>query len=601
MEKDGMPVCGGRSGCPAEPVLFLALAGLLTAAIAGCTKGDNDADSELEANWSALMADGDTSAIAPGPMGPASGTPQPPRFCIDCTRVPLALWTFDDCNQLSTELADTAFTTSLSHPAFRAVSAACATGIDGQAVKLAGKDDIIYAPDQPDFLFDQGLTVAAFINPDSLNGTQSIVRKRFAGQSAFTLAIDGRKLVFVLHLTNGRNLAVTAPIQARRFTHVAATYDDHDARLYLDGLLAAQAHAPGKIAAGAGPILIGNDADGRQMKGTIDSVWLNTLAAPADAILGLTCVRKPPIVSLSPSETPPQVAGTAVAFDLSITNASGPTCPSDPFPFFISSLPPQLTPDSFSGAVLAAPGETAHGLFSVKSSRMASVGAYTFEMFVFDVNAQQLTATASATYVVGTGPVACDGAPPSTDLIVGSPFSPAGAPFTYAATGLNPPNVVPVNDANGFTQALQVSLNPGVTSDPANAFLGFGFGFGNPPCLDASAFTGVRFTITGDLGTCGLAFSLAPSQDNSVAFGPFGTCTLDNCLAPSTAPIGTGTTVVHFSDLTGGNPLPTLDPTALNAISWNATPPTDGVTAPCVANFTVSDIAFVNDGPLPPP
>lgn len=581
--------------------MVLVLAGT-TAAATGCNRGGIAADSESEASWSALMADGDTSAIVPGPIGPASGAPQPPRFCDDCSRAPLALWTFDDCNPLSTELGDTAFTTSLSHPAFRAVSVACVAGIDGQAVRLARKDDIVYAPDQPDFLFDQGLTVAAFINPDSLNGTQSIVRKRFAGQSAFTLAIDGheldRKLVFVLHLTSGRNVAVTAPIQARRFTHVAATYDGHDARLYTDGLLAAQTHAPGKIAPGAGPILIGNDADGRQLKGTIDTVWLNTLAAPADAILGLTCIRKAPIVSLSPSVTPPQIAGTPVAFDLAITNASSPTCPTDPFPFFVSALDPQLIPDSFSGAVLAAPGETAHGLFNVKSSRMASVGSYSFEMFVFDVRAQQFTATASATYVVGTGPIACDGAPAATNLIIGAAFSPAnGPPFTYVGTGLNAPVVVPVNDTNGFTQALQVSLNPGVATDPANAFLGFGFGFGGPPCLDASAYTGVRFTITGDLGTCGLSFALTPSQDNSVAFGPFGTCTLDNCLPPSTGPIGTGTTTVHFTDLTGGNPLPNLDPTALNAISWNVTPPTDGVTAPCVATFTVSNIAFFSDGP----
>src|SRR4029077_16170914 len=31
------------------------------------------------------------------------------------------------------------------------------------------------------------------------------------------------------------------------------------------------------------------------------------------------------------------------------------------------------------------------------------------------------------------------------------------------------------------------------------------------------------------------------------------------------------------------------------AISWNLTAPSDGVTTPCVASFTVSDVAFVND------
>jgi hypothetical protein len=42
-------------------------------------------------------------------------------------------------------------------------------------------------------------------------------------------------------------------------------------------------------------------------------------------------------------------------------------------------------------------------------------------------------------------------------------------------------------------------------------------------------------------------------------------------------------------------PLPTLNPATLNAISWNFVVPSDGVTPPCVANFTISDVAFVTD------
>jgi hypothetical protein len=566
-----------------------AVSGLVGMALGGC--GPEPGAASVESRWAALQADGDLSAIAPGSGAPPAMT-LPPRFCDDCSRAPLALWAFDDCNMQSTELADTAFTTSISHPAFRAVSAACAAGQDGQAIKISRNDDIVYAPDQPDFVFDQGLTIAAWINPDSVNGTQSIVRKRFDGTSSFTLAIDDRKLTFLLRLTNGKTVGVTAPIKAKRFTHVAATYDGKEALLYLDGAPAARTKTNGKIAPGAGPILIGNDADGRQMKGLVDSVWLNTLAAPADAIAGLTCLRRNPIVSLSPATTPPQIAGATVQFDLSVTNPSSATCPVDPFPFFLS-LPFPLAPaESSSGAILLFPGQTDHATFGVKSSRMAAVGSYAFQAFVFNVRAQQFQATAEATYVVGTGPVACDGIPPQTPIVIGSPSSPAGAPFTYAAPGLAPPTAVQVSPDG----AVQVSANPGTSTDPANAFLGFGFGFGNPPCVDASAYNAVRFTITGDLGTCALAVSLVPSQDNSVAFGPFGTCTLGNdCHTPFSGPIGVGTTVVHFTEMTGGNPLDGVDPTALNDISWNLTVPTDGVAAPCVANFTVSDVTFVVD------
>ena len=241
----------------------------------------------------------------------------PTRYCPsgDCTREPLALWTFDDCNTVSTQLADTAFTYPISHPAFRAVSVACTDGMDNQGVKLSGGDDIVYAPDQVDFAFDKGLTVAAWIKPDSIGGTQSLVRKRLDGSSSFLLAIDGKKLVFALRLTNGRAVNVSASIMEKRFTHVAATYDGKDAILYLDGAVAAQTHVTGTIAPGAGPIFVGNDANGRQFKGIVDTVWLNTLAAPADVVRGFLCVRKPPIVSLTPGATPPQVSGTTVAFD----------------------------------------------------------------------------------------------------------------------------------------------------------------------------------------------------------------------------------------------------------------------------------------------
>jgi hypothetical protein len=47
--------------------------------------------------------------------------------------------------------------------------------------------------------------------------------------------------------------------------------------------------------------------------------------------------------------------------------------------------------------------------------------------------------------------------------------------------------------------------------------------------------------------------------------------------------------------MTGGQPLAAGDPSALNDISWNINVPSDGVTAPCNASFTISDVSFVNN------
>jgi hypothetical protein len=582
--------------------VLLALAGgSLLALGCGDSGGGGSADS-----LSRLMDDGDVAAIAPTAAAPAAMT-APPRFCPnnDCTGSPLAFWMLDDCNPLSTQLFDSAFTSGITHPAFRAVSAACVASIDNEGVQLAGPDDIIYAPDQPDFLFNQGLTVAAWINPDDLKGTQSVFRKRLDGSSSFVLAIDGGKLTFALKLTNGKNVGISTAIKAKRFTHVAATYDGKQALLYVNGAVAASAKVAGIIAPGAGPILVGNDANGRELSGTVDDIWLNTLAAPAGVIQGLACVRNAPIVALTPGMTPAETAGATVAFDLAITNSDNASCPADTFQAFLNSYAP-ITSATFPSPVTLAPGQTTHLPVSLTTSKMASIGSYSVAYVVESETAPQSQATAQATLVIGTGPISCDGFPPFTPQITDSFASPVGSPpggiFTYAATGLTAPTVTTLFNTDGTTAGLQASANPGATIDPNNAFLGFGMGFGNPPCLDASAYTGVQFTVTGDLGTCALQLSLTPSQNNSVQFGPEGVCTAATCAGPFSPNVGVGTTIVSFSSMTGGTPLATLDATALNDISWNLTVPTDGVTAPCVANFSVTNVSFTTaTTPVPPP
>lgn len=104
----------------------------------GCTSGGGE-PAAVESSWSALLDDGDASTIAPGAMVPALAIALQTRSCPsgDCSRDPLAFWTFDDRNRLSTQLSDTAFTSLISHPAFRAVSVACVAGIDNGAVQLS--------------------------------------------------------------------------------------------------------------------------------------------------------------------------------------------------------------------------------------------------------------------------------------------------------------------------------------------------------------------------------------------------------------------------------------------------------------------------------
>jgi hypothetical protein len=197
-------------------------------------------------------------------------------------------------------------------------------------------------------------------------------------------------------------------------------------------------------------------------------------------------------------------------------------------------------------------------------------------------------------------PPACVGSSPAVAAITGSALSPSNATFTYHAPPLAPPVISPITTPDGVVQGLNVTASPGATTDPANAWSGFGFAFTAPACLDASAYTGIKFTIAGDLGTCRLSFEAIPSEDSAVVNNGSGlavnTCTAASCITPSLGPILPGTTVVHFADLSGGVPLPTVDPKALVGVGWQLDAPTDG-SPPCSASFTVTDVSFINDSP----
>jgi endoglucanase len=400
------------------------VAGIGLLGVLGSCSAPVDDERSAESTWQALLQDGDAAAIAP-PSAAASTAA--PRYCSDCASVPLAYWQFDDCNAQSTQLADSANTSAITHPAFRAVSAACTAGHQGQAIQLSGGDDIVYSPDQPDYDFSQGLTVAAWINPSTVNRTQSIVRKRLDGTSSFALAIDAKRVQFVLRLTNGRLAGVTAPIHAGRFTHVAGTYDGKHILLYVNGSVAAQAAATGTIAPGVGPIFIGNDANGRQFKGVVDDVWLNTLAAPAASLRNLLCAHLPPVLAISPSDSQPVPPNVPVAFDLSVTNPNDPAfCPADTFTIY-TSVPYPLTTDTYYDTATVDPGQTIHKAVNISANDAGMTGPIPFQIVAYTSDYQSYV-TATATFEI---------APPQPVTRTGCPTTPSQpvAPGGYYVNG----------------------------------------------------------------------------------------------------------------------------------------------------------------------
>ena len=149
-----------------------------------------------------------------------------------------------------------------------------------QGVGIDQDDDLVYVPDQPDFTFANGVTVAAWVKPTKLNGVRTIFRKRESGTSTFVL-LDQRQELSVRHPARQRSRGGGQRCRLRwaTFTHVAGTYDGSDLRLYLNGALATHARVGGVLSNGAGPLLMGNDALDRRIDGTLDSVFFATRAS----------------------------------------------------------------------------------------------------------------------------------------------------------------------------------------------------------------------------------------------------------------------------------------------------------------------------------
>lgn len=398
---------------------------LLTLAAHGCGM-DHDAVSGrggVEVDLAALMADGDLpqSTTAP-PAQPAA----PPRTCSvsgrvpaadggvslppvislpaagsgstqaapGCESVPIGFWRFDDCTAARADLTDSS---AQRHTAFRALSTTCTPGREGNAVSFQGPDDLVSVPDQPEFVLDQGMTIAAWVKPDAIDGVHTLFRKRDDGDSAFALLIDDGDYRIVVRLQSGRLASVSAPAKVDTWTHVAATYDGTLLRLYLDGSEASETRADGVLAGSAGPLLMGNDGDGRHFQGAIDSVWFNVLAAPADAILHLTCVHSAPGLSVTPLTSDAVAAGTEVTYTLTVSNTQGAACEAAEF-FASLSLPStDFNVDRPARSVVTlGPGASSDFPFSVSSGTEAEPGTYTLKFFVSQQNVSPTTPGSSA-------------------------------------------------------------------------------------------------------------------------------------------------------------------------------------------------------------
>lgn len=279
-------------------------------------------------------------------------------------------WRFDDCNMERTELGDSSF--SGGHTAYRSVTAFCRPGVLNSGIGFDEDDDLVIVPDQPNFVFSEGFTVAAWVKPLALGGVRTIFRKRQEGTSTFVLVENGQNFQIVISLANGKAAEVQAKATLDKFTHVAATYDGIFLKLYLDGTEAASKRVVGRLSDGVGPLLMGNDAKLRRIDGIIDNVVFDTVPATPAEIAKLTCLPRPSVMTVTPVDPAAVTPGTPVSYDVQITNNSCEDA------FFNFNFPLHDNPDIVLNPNFGSAFVPADGTERLSFTATASLGTETF-------------------------------------------------------------------------------------------------------------------------------------------------------------------------------------------------------------------------------
>jgi hypothetical protein len=211
----------------------------------------------------------------------------------------------------------------------------------------------------------------------------------------------------------------------------------------------------------------------------------------------------------------------------------------------------------------------------------------------------------------GTGAVVCGTGtttPPTAALI--TDFSDAAAPdggtskLTFGtattvqggvSTFQNPASTPGTVSLSSGALAYTATVSAAGTGADAYPYSGFVVYINGPACVDASQYTGVSFSISGNLGTCGLVFSFNDAEHGVTAddprfIGPSGSYAPQDNIA-SMVSATAATVQVPFTGPSGGSPASAPDPANITGVQWQLSN-SNTATAACTGSITVDNVTF---------
>lgn len=154
-------------------------------------------------------------------------------------------------------------------------------------VEFNGLSD--YAVVEDGSLLDlDAFTLAAYVKLDKTNESQIILSRGDAGK-LFTLYVYDGAVRMLVEYAPGQYTHANVPVPpAGKWVHLAGTYDGKTIKLYVDGKLAAETKAAGRIPESDAPLMIGSVSPGiRVLDGRLNQVTVFNRALDADAVAAL--------------------------------------------------------------------------------------------------------------------------------------------------------------------------------------------------------------------------------------------------------------------------------------------------------------------------
>jgi PKD repeat protein len=159
------------------------------------------------------------------------------------------------------------------------------TGRYGKALKFDGVNDWVTANDSASLDLSTGLTLEAWVYPQSLTtGGKTVILKEQFGGAVYNLYANEDADLPISSFNDGNYRVISGPEQlpVNQWTHLVATYDLQYQRLYVNGLEVANRRQNGLIQQASGVLRIGgNSMWGEYFQGYIDEVRIYNRALTA--------------------------------------------------------------------------------------------------------------------------------------------------------------------------------------------------------------------------------------------------------------------------------------------------------------------------------